>query len=450
MPVKTNFWGPILSELETDLSPASFKIWFAKTTQLEVVKNGSGGIAKISCPSSFVRDTIKTRFLKQINKISQRLNQTGVTFELVVGRQAPAPKQQTSLFTPTSPKKTGKGPMPLNNLNPQYTFETFVVGPSNQVAVAAARAISQSPGSTYNPLFLFGGVGLGKTHLIQAVAHQIIKNNPKTKVLYTTSEAFINDLIGALRKQKMSVYKNKYRRVDVLLIDDIQFIAGKTFVQEEFFHTFNSLYMQNKQVIVTADSPPDEITGLPKRIISRFKGGLAIDIQPLDYETRRGIIYQKTKLYNLPLDAQVVELLASHPFDNVREIEGFIIKLETLSKINGQPIDPELIRSLLGSNRPIKRYDAKKIIKTVSFFFKVKPKDIKGPSRQAQIARARQVAMYLCRQELKLPLTTIGRLFGGRDHSTVIHSVEKIAKMFTTNQQVRNDIISIKGELERF
>ncbi|NOY14983.1 MAG: chromosomal replication initiator protein DnaA [bacterium] len=439
-----DLWRAILAELETEISPASFRIWFLNTKQHNLQKTNGLIRLWVSCPSGFVQDTIKSRFLSQIKKIGGRVAGKPVEVEFEISGSTPKAKPQ-NLSLMSFEKSRDR-----NSLNPQYTFENFVVGPSNQVAVAAAMAITHNPGGVYNPFFLFGGVGLGKTHLIQAIAHEMKKQKPKLKILYTSSEEFTNDLIGALRRQKMDKYKNKYRRVDVLLIDDIQFIAGKTFVQEEFFHTFNSLYMNNKQVIVTADSPPDEIDGLPQRIISRFKGGLAIDVQALDYETRRGIVEKKMAERSLGGNGELVEMLASHPFENAREIEGVILKLETLNHLQKKELTPDLVQSILGEGGAVRKtHDPKKILKTVSRFFGVPVKDIKGQGRQSKIAMARHVAVFLCRSELNLPFVAIGRLFGGRDHSTIIHSVEKVEKMFKTKKEIRQAIISIKGELNR-
>ena len=439
-----NLWQAILAELETELTPTSFKIWFTNTRQHEVKQ--SDGVVRlvVGCPSGFVEDTIRSRFLKKIQQIGKKITNKELQVSFLVEGEV-KDKTSRSLFTPPLTRRQERV-----NLNPDYTFETFVVGPSNQVAVAAAMAIAQNPGKMYNPFFLFGGVGLGKTHLIQAIAHRIKKDHPDLKILYTSSEEFTNDLIGALRKQQMERYKNIYRKVDVLLIDDIQFIAGKTFVQEEFFHTFNSLYLNNKQVIVTADSPPDEIEGLPQRVISRFKGGLAIDVQSLDYETRRGILEKKLQEKGVDIDEKIKEIIANHPFENAREIEGFILKLETIVRLQGKQVDEELVGSLLGKTQGgANRVSPRRILKLTADFFGVTVRDIKGKSRQSKIALARHVTVYLCRNELNMSYVAIGRLLGGRDHSTIIHSVEKVDKMFKTNDLVRQAIISAKGELNR-
>ncbi len=439
-----DLWQSILAHFKTTVSPGSFKIWFSKTKQVDKQENDQEIILTISCPSSFVQDTIEKRFVNQLQEVGSQLTPKKISFRFIVNTSTTI---NHDLFRPLHLNNTSETSL-QNNLNPHYTFQNFVVGPSNQVAFAAAQSIASSPGSVYNPFFLFGDVGLGKTHLIQAIAHQILSEHPHTKILYTTSEEFTNDLIRGLRNQKMERYKDKYRKVDILLIDDIQFIAGKTFVQEEFFHTFNTLYMAGKQVVVTADSPPDEINGLPQRIISRFKGGLTIDIQPLDYETRRGIIEHKAGELDIPLDKINIELLYNHPFRNAREIEGVLLKLKTFITFKHQQITPDFLSSLLGKNHSsAPTYSAKKIIKTTASYWGIKVKDILGKTRQSKIATARQIAMYLCRQELSLPYTRIGRIFGGKDHSTVIHSVEKINQMFKTNNNIRQAIISIRSNL---
>ncbi len=440
-----NLWQVILTDIETSLSPASFKIWFAKTKLIDSQEVGEKIRLTISCPSAFVQDTIESRFLKDILAASKKNSNKKIEFNFVVQNNSPIAKTN-SLFKPIH-FNTGHSKNP-SHLNPSYTFENFVVGPSNQVAVAAAQAIVHSPGTTYNPFFLFGDVGLGKTHLIQAIAHNLLQNNSSLKILYTTSEEFTNDLIRGLRNQKMEYYKNKYRHVDALLIDDIQFIAGKTFVQEEFFHTFNTLYMAGRQVIVTADSPPDEINGLPQRIISRFKGGLTIDIQPLDYETRRGIIEYKVTDRHLPLDPDIIDMISNYPFKNAREVEGLILKIESLYQFQKKPITKETVLPFLKTaNQSIRSFNPKAIIRKTATFWGLKPGDILSRNRQAKILTARQIAMYLCRQELSLPYTNIGHIFGGKDHSTVIHSVEKISQKFKTDNKIKQAIITIKGEL---
>lgn len=347
------------------------------------------------------------------------------------------------------PKKDNNNSNNLSlNLNPNYTFDTFVVGNNNSLAHAASVAVAESPGEVYNPLFIYGGVGLGKTHLMQAIAHFIIENNPNKKVLYVTSETFTNELIDAIRNKENAekgnaAFRNRYRNIDVLLIDDIQFIIGKESTQEEFFHTFNSLYQDRKQIVISSDKPPKEMETLSERLRTRFEMGLPVDIQIPTYETKMAIIKRKAELSSLDIPYDVQDYVATHIKSSIRELEGALTKLSAFSKLSHTPITVEFAEQTL---KDLISPDSKKeitpelIIQTVADHFNVKYDDIISSKRNANIVHPRQIAMYLCRQMTTAPLQAVGKALGNRDHTTVIHGAEKIAKEVVQNESVRNTI----------
>ena len=344
-------------------------------------------------------------------------------------------------------KKTAQESSPNKNislnLNPNYKFETFVVGNNNNLAHAASLAVAESPGEVYNPLFIYGGVGLGKTHLMQAIAHFIIENNPSKKVLYVTSETFTNELIESVKTNKNTEFRNKYRNIDVLLIDDIQFIIGKLSTQEEFFNTFNDLYLLGKQIVISSDRPPKEMETLPDRLRTRFESGLPVDIQIPTYETKMAIINRKAEISGLDIPYEVSDYVATHIKSSIRELEGALTKLSAFSKLSHTPITVEFAEQTL---KDLISPDAKKeitpelIIQTVADHFNVKYDDLLSSKRTADIVHPRQIAMYLCRQMTTAPLQAVGKALGNRDHTTVIHGAEKIAQEVVKNDSMRNTI----------
>jgi chromosomal replication initiator protein len=333
-------------------------------------------------------------------------------------------------------------------LNEKYTFDNFIVGSGNELAYAACQAIAQSPGSKYNPLFLYGGVGIGKTHLIQAVGNGMIANNPNTHIVYVTSEQFIQEFIDAVRYKKNTDFASAYRNADVLIIDDIQFIATREKTQEEFFHTFNALHQANKQVIITSDRRPKDIPTLTDRLRSRFEWGMAIDMQAPDFETRCAIIQSKADAYSLTLDQAVVELLANQVQNNIRELEGALNKLIATCEVRGVTPNLEIAIALLGSgkSRP-KHLSAKQIVERTAKHFQISVEELLGPKRDKEIVVPRQIAMYMLRSELHLSFPKIARELGRKDHTTAIHSVEKIAKEQAFDNEVKSAIADIKERL---
>jgi chromosomal replication initiator protein len=447
---KATLWQTVLETLKINLSGANFSTWFSQTFILKIKKiDESRQIVEIACPSSFIRDTIENRYFGQIKEIIDHA--AGKKSDLVfLVKQAPSrPKN-------SSPAPLFQQPAPVREknswgLNPRFTFETFVVGSSNNLAHAAAQGIATNPGRVYNPLFVYGGVGVGKTHLMQAVGHALGGQFPESKIVYTSAETFTNDLIASLQNKTVQKFKKKYREIDVLLIDDIQFIAGKEYSQEEFFHTFNALYMNGKQVILTADRRPEEIAKIEDRLISRFLGGLTVDIQPPDYEMRMAILKQKCQQKEKQVKEEVLDFVANQVESNARELEGVLTQILARAETSKEPIDLGFVRKFFGFKKKerIKKITPQRILSQVAKISGFKINDIVGVSRKAPLVKARHIAMYLLRNDLELPLMKVGEIFSNRDHTTVMHATEKIERLFTTNQDLRHEVMTIRNDLLR-
>ena len=336
-----------------------------------------------------------------------------------------------------------------STLNPKYTFDTFVVGNNNRFAHAAALSVAEAPATAYNPLFIYGGVGLGKTHLMQAIANEILLNNRSAKILYVTSETFTNQLINAIKDGKNEMFRNKYRNIDVLLIDDIQFIAGKETCQEEFFHTFNTLHENGKQIIISSDKPPKDIKLLEDRLKSRFEWGLIADISNPDYETRLAILRKKAQLDNIIIDDEILSDIATKIDSNIRELEGVLNKLIANASLTGSQITIEMAEKAINDvvTKKDKVLSLELIQETVSKYFNVTVEELKGVKRSNDVTFPRQIAMYLCRNVAQLPLTKIGEGFGKRDHTTVIHACTKIEKELQNNVSTKRIVESVKNIL---
>ena len=336
-----------------------------------------------------------------------------------------------------------------SGLNPKYTFDTFVVGSNNKFAQAAAMGVADNPGSKYNPFFIYGGVGLGKTHLMHAIGNQILMNNPNLNILYVTSETFTNQLINALRDQATEKFREKYRNIDVLLIDDIQFIANKKSTQEEFFHTFNTLYESGKQIVLSSDKPPKDIELLEDRLKSRFDWGLIADISNPDFETRLAILRKKTQLDNIIIDDEILSAIATRVDTNIRELEGTLNKLIAKASLTGSPITMEMTERAINDivAKQDKVISSEYIQDVVGKYFSVSPADLRGAKRSNDVTFPRQIAMYLCRNVAQMSLPQIGIDFGKRDHTTVMHACNKIEKEIKTNSNTRLIVESVKNIL---
>lgn len=441
-------WKAVLGELELSISPVYFPTWIKPLSLASLEKiSEATQLATIMCPSSYHQGMIVQRYQGQIQRSLERI--TGIKTDLayIIGKDAAATSEQmpSPLFEAPAPRfEEGK-----HNLNPRLTFETYVVGGSNNFAYAAAQGAAKTPGTRHNPLFIYGGVGLGKTHLMQAIGHAIYKDHPDWNIMYISAETFGSDLIASLQNKKTPAFKKKYRAPNVLLIDDIQFIAGKEYIQEEFFHTFNELYMSQRQIVLTSDKSPQEIVKLEERLSSRFMGGLMVDIQSPDFETRVAILSQKCKALNLDIPAEAISLIAERTTTNIRELEGALQGILTKALPSGGEITSDIVREFFGAEkeRRSQRIRPSSVIAKTAQYFAFKPAELIGASRKAPLAAARHTAMYLMYNDLNLPYEQVGRLFGGRDHTTVIHAVEKITEKIKTDPAMAKIIADIKHVL---
>jgi chromosomal replication initiator protein len=372
-----------------------------------------------------------------------------VHFRIREGKEEKEEKPKAS--PKPAPGRSAKPVVGYDGMNRSYTFEAFVVGSSNQFAHAASLAVANLPAKTYNPLFIYGGVGLGKTHLLSAVGNHILQNDPTAKICYISSEKFTNELINSLRYEKMADFRNKYRNKDVLLLDDIQFLGGKERTQEEFFHTFNALYDSHKQIVISSDKLPKDIPGIEERLRSRISWGLIADIQPPDIETKVAILCKKAEIYNIGLSNEVGLFLASHLGTNIRELEGALTRLRAFASITGNDITiamaKETLRDILDDRQ--KMISIENIQKAVAAYYNIKVADLKSAKKLRIYAFPRQIAMFLCRTMTKSSFPEIGEKFGGKDHSTVIHAVRQIEKRSAEDREIKNAIETIKNELQK-
>lgn len=439
-------WKAVMAELELSVSSAYFSTWIKPLNIASI--EGLGGetqLATILCPSGYHQNMVEQRYQGQIQRGIERI--TGKKTELayiigkdetVAGKSSPAP-----LFEQATPEPRGLG---SHNLNPRLTFETYIVGSSNNFAHAAAQGLSKSPGTRYNPLFIYGGVGLGKTHLMHAVGHAIFREHPDWVILYISAETFANDLIASLQNKRTGAFKKKYRSANVLLVDDIQFISGKEFTQEEFFHTFNELHMSERQIILSSDRPPQEISKIEERLSSRFMGGLTVDIQPPDFEMRVAILTQKAEELGIAVPAEAISLIAERPSTNIRELEGLFRGVLARSESLDTEVSADLVREFFGleKERRTQRLRPASVVAKTAQYFDYKTGELTGQSRKAPLVNARHVAMYLIKSELGSPYEQIGEAFGGRDHTTIMHAVEKVENLLTTDPELGRVVADIK------
>ncbi len=444
---KKEFWQTILSDLQVSISKPIFQTLFSQTELQSLEKN----VATIGCPNPYIQKMIEGRYYSLLKEIIDRRTKKDNSLLFIIAKPKKKGKLREvgPLFESKAKKTKKKAFDKETGLNPRYTFTTFVVGNSNNFAHAAARAIVQNPGSAYNPFFIWGGVGVGKTHLMQAIGQAIAEQHPDLKVLYCSSETFTNELVYALQSKTISRFKKKYRGVDILLVDDIQFIAGKEYIQEEFFHTFNTLHMSSKQIVLSSDRKPEEIPKTEQRLTSRFMGGLTVDIQPPDYEMRVAIIKQKCQEKNGQMEEQAIDFLAQRVTTNARELEGILFRILTRAESQNQKPDLEFVRNFLGvkTKTEPKKVSPRRVISQVAKHFNIKTSDLLGSCRKARLVLPRQVTMYLLREDLELPLMKIGEILGGRDHTTIIHGVDKISQKFSSDADLRHEIMLIKEKL---
>jgi len=447
-------WRDILGMVKVSVSPAIFSTWFSQTHITKADDLGERVLVEIGCPTSFAKNTIESRYFGLIqNSISKTLGKPAdLTFIVHQNPDTPHPIKgvPTPLFDEQGNVQEFVDSLRTARIKPSFTFENFAVSGSNQMAHAAALAVSESLGSAYNPLFIWGGVGVGKTHLMQAVGRSILLKKPESLVLSCTAEDFTNDIIDGIRNKTTQEVRKKYRKLNLLMVDDIQFIAGKETAQEEFFHTFNAVTSAGGQVILTSDRHPIEISRLEERLRSRFEAGLIVDIAPPDFELKCAIVQIKSLERNIPLEMDQIQMIAANA-ESARKIEGILIKIMNEVHLKKSSITTELVESALSHgeeiNEKLARSTPEQTIDAVCKYYQIGKRLILGDTRARQIARPRQMLMYLLRTRLGIAYEEVGRLVGNRDHSTVMHAVNKITQLATTNVQIREDMLKIKNVL---
>ncbi len=433
-------WEDVLNLIKVELTEVSFNTWLKSIEPISLTDDE----IVLGAPNDFTKGILEGRYFNLIRNAINQITGYNYNINFIIPGEEVQP-------APPSPKEVeNEDILNKSKLNPKYSFNTFVTGKSNEFAHAASVAVAEAPAQAYNPLFIYGGVGLGKTHLMHAIGHYILSQNPKAKVVYVSSEKFTNELINSIREYRNEEFRNKYRNVDVLLIDDIQFIAGKEGTQEEFFHTFNALHDANKQIIISSDRPPKEIPTLEDRLRSRFEWGLITDIQPPDLETRIAILRKKANLETMEIPDDVMSLIATKIHTNIRELEGALIRVVAYSSLTNKAITEELaeeaLKDIMSNNKPVE-ITVDLIKDKVSKRFDIRMDEFNSKKRTRAIAYPRQIAMYLTRELTDMSLPKIGDEFGGRDHTTVIHACEKVINDLKSDHQLRNKIDSIIEEL---
>jgi len=443
-------WNKILEIIKEELKPQAYNSWFSQTKAVKIEDNE----LIISAPGDFCKEWLEKHYTGFIQDILTRT--LGSDDNLIIKFKAADQKFSAPVYSTTNPeKKIKKTENFIKNihldLNPRYTFDNFVIGNSNRFAHAACLAVAQSPAKAYNPLFVYGVVGIGKTHLMQAIANYIIQHDHKAKVLYISSEKFTNELINSIKDDRTDAFRNKYRNVDVLLIDDIQFLAGKERTQEEFFHTFNTLHESNKKIVITSDRPPKDLTTLEERLISRFEWGLNTDIQPPEFETRVAILRKKAQAENLSVPDEVINFIADKISSNIRQLEGALTKLVAFSTINKKELSVPSAQNILKDIIPLenKKVSIDQIQKAVADYYTIKVNFLLSKKRTKDVVLARQVAIYLSRELTDLSLASIGEAFGRRDHTTIIHSCVKIKNKIKKDKGFKNIIDNLILEIKK-
>lgn len=441
---KEELWEAVLAQIQFNTSPANFATWFKKT---EISSRDEDQIV-VSVPNNFSKEWLQNKYHKKILKILHKLNPDIKDIEYKVDsskvKQTPSPgvEEEQLKFNDFELDKD-------TNLNPRYTFENFVVGSFNELSHAGAWAVAKEPGSVYNPLFIYGGVGLGKTHLLQAIGNRV-KDNFDKKIKYVSAEKFTSGVVSSIKNQKIQEFKSNFKNIDTLIIDDIQFLSGKEKTQEEFFHIFNVLYEKDNQIILSSDRPPKAISPLKDRLRSRFEGGMIADISLPDYETRMAILKLKIKEREVSIPEQILDYIANNVKDNIRELEGALNKLIAYKKLNNETPDLEVAKSLLKnlvySSKKIITPD--KIVKTVANFYGIDQEKLASPSRKREVVKPRQIAMYLLRDKLDNSYPSIGERFGDRDHTTVIYACEKIEEKLGKEDGISEEIDLINQKLK--
>lgn len=440
--VLEDIWTNVLTEIEKEVSRANFLTLFKQTALISY----EDGIATVAAPSTMVVDLLQKRFLPVIKLgLEKQLKKDADVFFITKSMPASQKEQETPLFSqqPTHAPVVGH----LPRVRPDFTFETLAVSDSNRLAFESARNVAKNPGKSYNPLFIYGPVGVGKTHLMQAVANEVYSQNPDNKIIYITSEEFTNEVVEAIRNNDTAKMKRRFRSANLLIIDDVQFIAGKDRVQEELFHTFNSLIDGGAQIVLSSDRPPSEIKKLEARLSSRFAGGLTVDVEAPDFELRTAIILKKAEKIGFTITIETAKILAEKEQD-IRSLEGMLLRVATLSPTG--EITEEQAQKIIrgtGAEKSGHAIHSDDVIEAVCEFYRIKPTQLKGPKRDASLVRARQIVMYLLKHDLQLTLVEIGNQLGGRDHTTIMHGVDKIALLVDKEGAISEEIQGIKNKL---
>jgi chromosomal replication initiator protein len=446
-------WRAALGELQVSLSPANFETWLKETSLVDVDDHRF----RIGVPNGFAKDWLETRYRSLISQTLARIVGYSVQVEFVVDSASEATTSANGMNPETGastaathvrvePTRVG-GEGGATNLNPRYTFANFIVGSANRLAHAASLSVAERPGHAYNPLFLYGGVGLGKTHLMHAIGNQVIAKFPRKRVVYATSEKFTNEFITSIQQGKIDDFRSRYRRIDLLLIDDIQFIADKERTQEEFFHTFNAIHEDGKQIVLSSDRPPKAILTLEERLRSRFEWGLIADLTAPDLETRIAILRAKAEEGAVPITSDVIEFIARKVVSNIRELEGALNRIVAYASMGAMPISIELAQAVLSNvlyNPKKRQVTPERIAKAVADYYGVQMDALKGQKRDKAIVMPRQIAMFLMREETDVSLLRIGAELGGRDHSTVLHACDKITRESAANDELRREIAAVR------
>ena len=445
-------WKNVLGALKTEVSEGAFNTYLKVTSLGDLEKAGDRWVGGINCNSAFIKTTLEQRYWGQIVRELEKA--VGGKCEIVFKIDSKKAEEREILSSDLPLFEEGRADKYADvwrraNLKEDFTFESYAVAGSNQMAYAAAQAVTKKPGTAYNPLFIYGGVGVGKTHLMQAIGHEVIRKG-EVSVLFCTGEEFTNDLVEAIRLKTTERVRAKYRKVKLLLIDDVQFIAGKSTVQEEFFHTFNSVQREGGQVVMTSDKPPSEISKLEERLKSRFGAGLIVDVGPANFELRTAILLIKAKQRGVDMEMDIAQTIAAH-IEGVRELQGFLVKLETEERVRGKPMIKEEVERLLElpqtGNGKMRVITPAEVINVVGSYYGVGVQQLKGERRLKTIVWPRQVLMYLLRNDLRLPLEEVGRLVGGRDHSTVLHAEGKVKSELTDNHRFQAELAELRRKI---
>ncbi len=448
MEVKEALWKKCLEKIEEQILPESYTTWFSPTYPRTLDE----GLMTIAVPNQFYRKCLIENYRDLIETTLKSVTEKPILVDFCIESEIIAQTGQNKEEVEETPVIEPVTSLPVSSsLNPKYNFSNFVVGSSNQFAHAAALAVATNPAIAYNPLFLYGAVGLGKTHLLHAVGNKICENNPGSQVRYISAESFTVDLIESIKKDKMPFFRKRYRPLDVLLVDDIQFLAGKERTQEEFFYTFNTLYESHKQLVISSDRYPKDIKNMEERLRSRFESGLVADISPPDLETKVAILYKKADVHQKTIPQDVAIFIAGNIKSNIRELEGFLLRVIAFSSFTHRKLDLELAKEVLrGFTLDKNKYfTVANIMKVVAGFYDIKVSDIKSKRRTRDISVPRQIAMFLCREHTKSSLPEIGRQFGGKDHTTVIFSYKKVSNLIKENKELEASIREIIDLIEK-